>query len=265
MPMIAHSWKGRLARDLLDLYERAVGFRTPRAEGVRARFSAFHLRHYQQDLMAFLRAHLTPASVFIDVGANIGYVSRAAARIVGPGGKVLAFEPNPSVFPLLEKNCRSIPGIAIHNLAVGEQAGVLSLGFRENQTGEASLLAPGREAGDVQVPVQVVPLASYLAGLDPAARVVLKIDVEGFELPVLKGLGEGRLPDGIVAEYNPRWQRIGGFAPRAFYEWFSSRGYRIHILGAGATLTPASFAEFQQRIDATSELDSFDVVGLRPA
>jgi len=260
--MITRSWKGRIARDLLDLYENAAGFRTPREESVRTRFSAFHLHHYQTDLLAFLRSRISAPCVFVDVGANIGYVSRAASRIIGTGGKVVAFEPNPTVFALLQENCARLKNVTIHNFAVGEQEGVLSLGFRADHTGEASLLASPGTAGETQVKVPVVTLASYFSTFDAAAKIFLKIDVEGFELPVLRGLGSGRLPDCVIAEYNPKWQRRGGFSPEEFYAWFSSRGYHIHIMGPGGRLAPATLEDFHRALQTTSDTESFDLVGL---
>ena len=49
-------------------------------------------------------ASLAPGSVFVDVGANIGYFSVVAADIVGEDGQVLAFEPDPDNFALLQAN-----------------------------------------------------------------------------------------------------------------------------------------------------------------
>jgi FkbM family methyltransferase len=54
--------------------------------------------------MHLLSKLLEPGGTFIDVGANIGLYSLAAARIVGPDGRVLAFEPSPRERGLLERN-----------------------------------------------------------------------------------------------------------------------------------------------------------------
>lgn len=256
------SFKGKLARDVLAIYEWFVGFSSPREEGVRHRITAFHLRRYQRDLITFLRSYITAPCVFFDVGANIGYVSREASRIVGSAGSVLAFEPNPSVFELLKRNCGRLKNATVHNLAVGDREATLSLQFQKDQTGEASLVSPANRIGAVSVDVRVVTLASYLATVEPSAKVVLKIDVEGFEVPVLRGIGTGRLPDCIIAEYNPKWQRAGGFSPREFYDWFFSNGYRINILGAGGRLASTNWEQFSDAVGLTPDNESFDCVAI---
>ena len=50
-------------------------------------------------LSAWVESRLRPGDVFVDVGANMGYTSLLAARAVGPGGAVVAFEPAPATFP----------------------------------------------------------------------------------------------------------------------------------------------------------------------
>ena len=249
--MITRTLKGKLARNLLGLYESAVGFATPREESVRTRFTSFHLRRYQKDLITFLRSYIRKPCAFFDVGANIGYVSSEASRLVGRGGMVVAFEPNPTVYALLAKNCRNFSNISTCNVAVGDRETTLSLNFCQDETAQASLLASSRQAGMLSVEVPVVTLSGHLEKVSALAQIVLKIDVEGFELPVLRGLGNGRVPDCIVAEYNPKWQRVGGFDPREFYDWFVCAGYSINILGAGGTVSQLTWETFTATLEQT--------------
>ena len=59
---------------------------------------------YEQGTTEYLRETLKPGDCFIDVGANIGYLSMVAAATVGNSGEVHAFEPVSTTFDLLEKN-----------------------------------------------------------------------------------------------------------------------------------------------------------------
>ena len=61
---------------------------------------------WEPAITAWVRDHLRPGDVVVDIGANIGYVSLLAASLVGPTGQVIAFEPVPSIADLLEANAR---------------------------------------------------------------------------------------------------------------------------------------------------------------
>ena len=255
------SYQGAVARHLLSLYEKAVRFHTPWEEGVRYRFTAFHLHRYQRDLLTLLRSQVSPGTAFFDVGANIGYISRAVSRWMSAEGSVTAFEPNPKVFPLLQRNCAHLKNVRLHNLAVGDAEGKLTLSYRDDHTGEASLVKLPGDLVSKTSEVAVVRLESYLSRVAAGQKVFMKIDVEGFELPALRGLGSSR-PEGIAAEYNPRWQRAAGFAPQEFYDWFSTRGYRLHLLASGGALMPLDGASFLGQVETTKEADSFDCIAL---
>ena len=255
------SFQGAVARHLLSLYEKAVRFHTPWEEGVRCRFTSFHLHRYQRDLLTQLRLQVSRGTAFFDVGANIGYISRAVSGWVGAEGSVTAFEPNPRVFPLLQRNCGQLKNVRLLNLAVGDAEGKLTLSYRDDHTGEASLVRlPGDQSSNTSE-VVVVRLENYLSRVSAEQRIFMKIDVEGYELPALRGLGSHR-PDGIAVEFNPRWQRAAGFAPQEFYDWFSTHGYRLHLLASGGALLPLDGAAFLRQVEATKEADSFDCIAL---
>ncbi|WP_217359654.1 FkbM family methyltransferase [Ruegeria arenilitoris] len=150
---------------------------------------------------------------FLDIGANMGLYSICVAQQAGIGSQVLAFEPNPAMAERLQANIVAntelSAGIEIVDRAIGAEAGQASLQIPHN-AGEASL----RYTGDGEtsaVDVQVAPLSNYLPG--PEVRwdkVVLKVDIEGFEDAALHSLlscPSARLPDAILLEitHRDRW------------------------------------------------------------
>jgi FkbM family methyltransferase len=143
---------------------------------------------YELAKAAAMRDLLAPGATFVDVGANKGDFSVLAATLVGDAGRVLAFEPEP-------ENCRWIE----RTLALNERRNVrlfpLALGDRDGeavlqlsrQSGAHTLVPglPGRAEGELRVPTRT--LDGLLAELGTPRVDVLKLDVEGFELPVLRG------------------------------------------------------------------------------
>jgi FkbM family methyltransferase len=137
-----------------------------------------------------LRRLLAPGAVFYDVGANIGFFTILGARLVGPQGRVVAFEPVPACARAVARNI-AINGF--ENADVREQA-VGAAGGRERLlvVGEASwshLASTGRHA-DVrdELDVAVVAIDDLVgAGAIPPPDVV-KIDTEGAELQALAGM-----------------------------------------------------------------------------
>lgn len=127
---------------------------------------------------------LGPGAVVLDVGANIGVHTVYFARAVGPGGRVIASEPQRLVYQTLCGNLalNSLTNVEAINVAVGAASGVLTLpplDYRsEHNFGGVRL---GNQEGGEDV--SVVTLDS----LGLAAVFLIKIDVEGMELSVLRG------------------------------------------------------------------------------
>lgn len=132
----------------------------------------------------FLGQFLRRGDVFVDVGANIGVLTLLAARKVGTEGKVIALEPHPKTFVALQKNLRinRASTVDVVNCAVGAEAGIVRLSDRPDDDWNRV----DAETGTIEVEVR--KLDDVCRGIGPVKA--LKIDVEGFELPVLRGAAE---------------------------------------------------------------------------
>jgi FkbM family methyltransferase len=141
----------------------------------------------------------------LDVGANIGYFAAAMASRCGPSGRVVAYEPEAANFAMLTTNAKlaEARGLKVETVraAVSDCAGTLAL-----VRGEQSTLHQVASAGTATRPEDLVPcvnLADDLRarGINGPIR-LLKIDVEGHEVAVLKGctamLAEGRVGTVII-------------------------------------------------------------------
>ena len=148
--------------------------------------SLFQTGTYEKGTLHLLRKFLQAGDTFIDVGANIGLMSVFAAGCVGEKGRVIAFEAHPETFEWLKDNIaiNHINCIETRGYALGdENTTALIYDNWDINRGGASLVvkqadAIGHEV-DVKVLDEVLP-----AGIVPK---VIKVDVEGFELQVLKG------------------------------------------------------------------------------
>ena len=201
------------AQDDLLLRLRASGnrFRPLRVAGVdvhvdvtdgSGRLHYFHGEPYEPDSAQALRDRLAPGDVFVDVGANIGYFTVLAARIVGDQGRVVAFEPHPEALRVLRR-ALDVNRVA-HVVDVVEAAVAASPGTtRLFVSGDPvlSTLDPKRSPArdhfgfERSIPVQQVTGDEWFAAHpELAARVAaIKIDVEGTEADVLAGMRHVRL------------------------------------------------------------------------
>lgn len=155
---------------------------------VRVYAAMSHRGAYEPETSALLAELLTRGDSFVDVGANNGYFTVLASQLVGPTGTVLAVEPNPRALERLEQNLR-LNGldhqVRVVSAAAGHREGTRSLYVSGFEDGWASLV-PDPSAREV-VRVQVVPLDGLLTGL---RTLVLKIDAEGSEPEILRGLDQ---------------------------------------------------------------------------
>ena len=163
---------------------------------------------WEPNLTAYLRRSLRSGDVFIDVGANIGYFSLLASRLVGTSGKVVAIEASPEIFERLRRNLKknSAANVRPINQAAAYEPGQLSVfGGPPENSGRTSVmpLAGNR----FQAFVEAQPLHCMLTP-DELARIrLIKIDIEGAEAQVLKSFLEN------ANLYGPRCELAVEVAP----------------------------------------------------
>jgi FkbM family methyltransferase len=128
-----------------------------------------------------LQDRLKAGDCFVDVGANVGAYSLWVAQLIGPAGKGVAVEPQPTVLARLRANVALNPdfNIMIFPCGAGPEEATLRLSIGSSNEGGASLATS--EGGGEGVEVRVRPLLDIVteAGLDRIDA--LKIDIEGFE------------------------------------------------------------------------------------
>jgi len=176
---------------------------------------------------------LKPGDVFFDVGANIGYLSAVAASLVGPQGQIHAFEPVSAHCARLRQLAEANPDyrIAVNCCAAGETAGMAKL-YVTREAGQSTMVARYKSAPEIAsiAEVPVVRLDSYIAERRLGRIALIKIDAEGFELPVLKGLsrylGAGGQRPPILCEIAPRAYPLMGRKPGELAAYMSAFGYK---------------------------------------
>lgn len=233
-----HPGKLRLARSLGRLF--SGGARTRLPEGIVLFLSPADwieyllLRGdaYEPATRAFLRQNLRPGDGAIYAGVNFGLHVIDAALAVGPSGRVVGVEPQPRARARAARNIAANGAGAQTTLvprALGAAAGRATMAWAPaDNAGAASLLAagPGFE-------IELIPLAEVESELRGAPFRALLLDVEGYELEVIKGLGSR--PDIVVCEVAPALLARQGILPEAVgaslaalgYELFDVRGRRV--------------------------------------
>ena len=144
----------------------------------------------EEEIFKIIEQRLSHGDTFIDVGANFGMHSLLAAHYVGPAGNVIAFEPVPWNIRLLRKNL-SLNGFTsrshVYECALASQGGEYVPMTIEPGLSPAASLANNFQGNQIQV--KATTLDESLGTLDVIPSLV-KIDVEGAELEVLKGASE---------------------------------------------------------------------------
>lgn len=137
-----------------------------------------------------LRLLITPGMTVFDIGANVGFFSMIAARLVGPGGRVVAFEPLAENAALIARNAalNAFGNVTVRQEAIGSADSRQE--FLTSEVASWGRLAsapapPAQQVGRIQVPVRT--LDSLLEHHEVPPPAFIKIDVEGAETEVLAG------------------------------------------------------------------------------
>ena len=143
---------------------------------------------WEPQITAAFQTLLAPGDVCVDVGAHIGFFTLLAAELVGPCGRVYAIEPAAETYAALVANVdlNSAANVTPLGVAAGAEAGEVKFENRPYRQSLLSAIGPPTALDAVVVPMR--PLASLIPPSDVKRIRLIKIDVEGYELEVLRGL-----------------------------------------------------------------------------
>lgn len=180
----------------------------------------------------FLRKLVRQGDVALDLGANLGYYSRALSRLVGGGGKVYAVEPVEPVLDVLRRNLRRCRNVEILPFALGERDGTVAMvndcegGYMGSGRNKVAQDDAHRPEHTLRFEVEMRRGSAIFGGLERLNFV--KCDVEGYELAIL---GEMR---SVLERHRPTCLvETGGANRRKVIELFRTLGYAGYVLEKG--------------------------------
>ncbi|MGF7209667.1 FkbM family methyltransferase [Skermanella aerolata] len=177
---------------------------------------------------------LDPGGTYVDVGANVGTLAAAAAMKVGPSGRVVAVEANPTIAGFLRENMllNGFGHVQVHNRAVGSVPGTIRISQR--RADDMNFVSAGTDGDGVTVEMTTLDdLAGGLGTID-----LLKIDVEGFEKFVLEGAAKTlSVARNVYIElFDENFARYG-YGSREILCRLEAAGFTCFVVGQDDVLT----------------------------
>jgi len=131
---------------------------------------------------------ITAGSTVWDIGANVGLYTEKFANRAGTTGHVVAFEPSTSAFAILQTKLGLRQGVKLLNVALGEKDGRAAFDPGKGEADPTARLLDSVDESNAEFSVEVMTGATAKQRYDLATPNLIKIDVEGYEVEVLKGL-----------------------------------------------------------------------------
>jgi FkbM family methyltransferase len=238
LPVIA---KNVLQRDLVATAGDGFAFYC-RLTGL-IEWQLFVYGYFEKDIRDYIAQSLAEGDIFVDVGANIGCFTLLASKLVGGQGRVLAFEPQAEAFGRLSANVQlnSLSNIELNNFALGAAAGEMKLYSSGSDWSHCSSLHPSSWHNEqIFSTVKVVKLDDVLSQASVKQVKLIKIDVEGGELDVLRGA------ENVLLEFKPRLlieicqqtYKAAGWELSEMVSFLSRFQYQCHMLQKDGKTAP---------------------------
>ncbi|GCD43748.1 FkbM family methyltransferase [Streptomyces paromomycinus] len=191
---------------------------------------------WEPHLTRWLERRLRPGDVFVDVGANIGYYSLLASRLVGEKGAVVALEASPDFHRVLRKQvalngCGNVRAV---NAAISDREEMLTFILASSHNMGANSIVPYAGEAESTFEVAAQPLSDVLSADELARARVIKIDVEGAEGSVVRGLDpllDQLRPDAELAiEVTPQRMLELGESAEELLDALRANGFHMYRL-----------------------------------
>jgi FkbM family methyltransferase len=187
---------------------------------------------YEDEIGKVIKISLTEGDTAIDIGGNIGLQSLRMSSCVGLTGKVFAFEPLNYLQEKFKKNMalNKASNVTLFPFALADQENELDLVINKNQWNQGAFSLNSNDAGDDKQRI-VVKVADDMPEIQSLNTIsLIKIDVEGFEYHVLRGLKQTlqKHKPRIIFEYDSNYWAQTGQSMAACYEYLLSLNYSVY-------------------------------------
>lgn len=195
----------------------------------------------------------------IDVGAYVGYYTALASKLVGETGRIFSFEPAPWNFSKLQETIEAnkFENVTLYQAAVGDRSGKTYLWLSSDPATHSIAEATGRffqkkncrQAGKT-VEVDVISVDQIIGQNElPIDNLVVKIDAEGAELKVLKGMKEAianSINLHLICSVHEQKFSAFGYTPNAFFNYLRKHKLDLYLIGKELIPIKASPLKLQQ-------------------
>ena len=190
---------------------------------------------FEEAEINFFKKYIKQGDVIIDIGANIGLFTLIAADKTGSQGKVISFEPSPQTFMWLKENisANNLENVSPFKMALSDREGSIEF-FVSSEGYDAfnSVIKPSKGTNYNVENVVTTKLDSFVEKEGLLEKVALiKIDVEGFEIPLLNGgnkiLSSEFAPD-LVIEFTESNAKNAGVTCVDLYDAITKLGYKLY-------------------------------------
>ncbi len=204
---------------------------------------ALTFRVYEKDETAFLRSVFFPGMVLLDIGANVGYYTALGGHKAGSQGRVIALEPDPENFKYLSETVKAngLKNARCIQVAAADHVGSGKLYVSANNRGDNRLYS--NELASSTIEIRITTIDALLGELGVEHVDIIKIDVQGAEGLVLKGMKETLRDPGsliVLTEFWPDGLRRANTDPKKLLLSLEESGLQIYQLGKNGSLDTIS-------------------------
>jgi len=216
---------------------------------------------HEKTIVNLVKNEIKKGDVVIDIGAHIGYYTVLFAKLVGPEGKVFAFEASPTNFEILKKNVavNGYQNVALNNKAVSDKNGKLTL-YITGETSTANFLFKPEKSKNI-IEIDSITLDEYFQDFNGQIN-FLKMDISGAEPRVIKGMDSilrNNTSLKIQQEWWPNAIRKHGFEPDAHLKLLTKMGYKIYEIDGTTNKLNLVTSDYLMKKYPNSKLEDINI------
>lgn len=254
--MLRRTFRHSKAKVRIDDFDGELSMELSLSDHMQRRI--FWMGYYSREIVALLDKFLREGMTVIDVGANVGEIALASARRVGKRGQVHAFEPLSAVADILQSHARSnnLGQITLHRMGLSDRSARVPIfescgqGIQgDDHAGLGSIYGSSVHQQAIEE-IEITTLDKLVESAELNRIDLIKIDIEGAELPCLLGSRRTlqKYQPLIIIEVQQESANVAGYEAHDILRFLHGIGYETYRIGWKGKLdilTIADLAKYQ--------------------